>query len=243
MRYFIVIIFCITSVCLAQETYHDEDYGFTIDIPSNWYISFDDEWPDEVKSALEQHYLSKALFMLSPLGVEVPYSPCIRVFGGIGTKNTNLRTTYVEKNGKRMLTSKMKSMIDELLEGDVKQYHEIDTYYDYDSSKYLAIAKTLYKHNEESTYFMVTSAKFIGQPQGIDFQGYWAGIEHEEFWQVFSEVVDSYRFGQVSEVVDSLKFGTEPKSKEEVVNQIWKWGGIILTISIILGFTKKLLGR
>ncbi|HEG44278.1 MAG TPA: hypothetical protein ENH94_09540 [Phycisphaerales bacterium] len=243
MRYFMVIIFCITSVCLAQETYHDEEYGFTIDIPSNWYISFDDEWSDELKTTHEQHYLSDVLFVLNPLDVEIADSPCIRAFAGLAKKTTRFGFNAFIQRGESVLTRSMRQTADMVLGEKIKQYREINVFYDYEPAKRLAIAKILYKHNSDNTFFMVTRAKSFGQTQSINFQGFSSGVDHEDFWQVFSEVVDSYRFGQVSEVVDSLKFGTEPKSKEEVLNQIWKWGGIILTISIIIGVAKKLLGR
>lgn len=230
MRYLIIIFLCVTSVCLAQETYHNEEFGFTIDIPSEWHISFEDEWSDKVKIALEQLYLSKVLFMLNPSGVKAPDAPCIRAFGQMGGMKTHLRIAYVKKNGQRVLTSRMENAANEVLGQKIKQYRKIDTFYDYDSSRNLAIAKLIYKHNDEkNTHFVLTRAMFIGLQRVVNFQGYWKGVEPEEFWQVFREVVDSFRFEQ------------DVKVKEESFNRILKWGSIILTISIILGFVKMLL--
>ncbi|MBC8392719.1 MAG: hypothetical protein H8E17_09180 [Deltaproteobacteria bacterium] len=242
MRFILFVICGVASICFAQETYRNEEFGFTIDVPSNWYINFDKEWPVEVKTALKQKHAGKFLFMLNPLGVKASDSPCVRVLGGLGTSKINFRAAYIKKNGKRMLTSSLKHMADELLGSNIKQYHEVDTFYENDPSRQLAIAKILYKQNDPNTYFMVTSAKFYGRPRSVNFQGYWSGVEHEDFWQVFTEVIGSYKFDKYSITIDFPLFDKDADPKEKVFI-LWKWAGIILTISIAIGILRMLFFR
>jgi len=51
VRYVVIVFLCTASVCLAQETYHNEEFGFIIDTPSEWRVSLEDEWSDKVKTA------------------------------------------------------------------------------------------------------------------------------------------------------------------------------------------------
>ena len=251
MRYIVIIFLCTAHVCSAQETYHNEEFGFIINIPSLWHISLEDEWTNKVEATLEQLYTSKSLCMLNPEGVAAPDVPCIIVFGqeteGVTTSEA---IASVKKIGEKMLISCAESLAKQLLGKNIRQYQKVDTFYDYDSSKYLAKSRILYKHNyEENIYFMVARAKFVGLQRVVDFRGYWKGKRHEEFQNLFNEVIDSFDFdpdakpkGVLDSVPQEIKEASN-LSKEKTFNRIWKWGGIVLTIWIVLGVAKILLDR
>ena len=61
MRMFIIILLCFSSLCLAQEKYHNNEFGFTIEVPSGWHATFEDEWADEVRALLKKRYSFKTL--------------------------------------------------------------------------------------------------------------------------------------------------------------------------------------
>lgn len=246
-----VITFLLASVCLAQETYHNEEFGFTIDIPSQWHLSLEDQWPDKVKAALEKHYSFKTLLIFNPSGGQVLRFPSILVQGEtLKRTTTSEMIADLEKNGKERLTKFTEYMAKyDLLGKKINQYSVIDKFYDYDSSRYLAISKILYKHNEDGTYVLVAQAKFIGRKRVINLPCYWKGDNPDEFWDIFTELVDSFKFdpettpkGGLGKITQEIKEVSE-LSDEQKFNRIWKWGGIILTISIILGFAKMLLAR
>ena len=82
MRYIIVIVFLYaTSVCMAQERYYNEEFGFAFDIPSKWYITFEDELSDDAKKTLAELYWSENLLVLSPYGIDALEIPCILTQG------------------------------------------------------------------------------------------------------------------------------------------------------------------
>ena len=235
MRFFTIVFLCAASVCLAQESYHNEEFEFTIDIPLEWNISFEDAWTDEVKAYLEKLYTSKTLLMLNPLDTRPHEAPCIqisaqKVWGGIATRQA---IAFVKRTGEKLLTVGAESLTKDLLGQKIKQYHKIDTFYDYYSSKKCAIIRILYQHNDHDIYFLSAMAKFAGPEKVVNFRGYWTGDTPEEFWEVFNETVNSFEFDR--------SVGNEGFVSTVDSDQILKWVGYILGISIVLGILKKLL--
>lgn len=247
MRNILIIFLCTASVCLAQESCHNDEFGFTIDIPSGWYMTSENEWSDKVKKVLEKRYSSGNLLILNPSGIEPLRFPSI-IVQGIKLKRTTTSEAIADlkNNGKERLTKHTGYMAKyDLLGKKINQYSKTDTFYNYDSSRKMAIAKILYEHNKEGTYVLVTMAKFIGRKRVVDFRGYWKGDDPEGFWQTFNEVIDSFEFDQDAKPGGIFGEAKEfsDMSKKQKFNLIWKWGGIILTISIIIGITRYVLGR
>ncbi len=240
MRYLIIFNLCIFSICLAQESFRNDEFGFALEVPVGWNISFENEWPDEVKDSLERLHESKTLLMLNPSGIKAPKAPCIQVQGRKLQKTTTSEAIKVLKEtGKKYVTASARYLAQSLLGRNANQYNQIDTFYDYDSARKLAVAKILYQHKDRDIYFLSASAKFIGLQRVIDFQGYWKGDDPESFWQVFIGVTDSFEFDADAKP----KWGIGDMSGEQKFGLIWKLVGIILTISIIIGIVKYVLGR
>jgi len=237
MRIFLIAILCTVSVCLAQESYHNDEFGFTIEVPAGWNISFEDQWSDEVKVFLEKLYSNKTLLVLNPPGVEIAKPPCVHVQGmQLKRKTTSEMIAYLKRYGKERLTKHTGYMAEDMLGRKINQYSRMDTFYNYDSSRKAAIAKILYKHNERGTYVLVTMAKFVGRRRVVDFSGYWKGDDPESFLPIFNEVVDSFEFDHDTAPKGSI-------SEPITLRRVMKWGSIILTVSIILGFARMFLRR
>jgi hypothetical protein len=239
------------TLCKAQEIYHNEEFEFSINVPSEWQISFQNEWPEEIKTVLAQRYFSKILFMLNPLGVKAPDAPCIMVFGQkIEGMTTSEAITFIRQSWEKQGLVSAEEMAEELLLKKIKQYEKIETLCDYNSSKNMGIAKILYKHdNEENTYFTVAFIKYIGLRRDITFRAYWKGENPEEFMVILGGFIDSFQFDQDANPKNMLE--TIPEEIEEIGNlskeqkfgRVLKWAGIILTVSIVLGFLKMLFFR
>lgn len=240
MRYLIVFFLC-ASACLAQGTHHNDEFGFTLEVPVGWNISFEDQWSDKVKWALEKLYSNKTLLILNPPGVEIAKSPCIHV-QSIKLKRTTTSEAIADlkKNGKERLTKHTEYMAEDMLGRKINQYSKMDPFYNYYSSRYLAIARILYEHNEDSTYALVAMAKFIGRQRVVDFSGYWKGDDPKGFWQAFNEVIDSFEFDQ-----DAAPKGliTAVPSGPITLMRVMKWFSWILGILIVVGIAKALLFR
>jgi len=237
MRNILIIFLCTGSVCLAQESYHNGEFGFTLEVPSGWNISFENEWSDKLKAALERAYATKTLLLLSPSDKKPHEMPLIQIQGKKLERMTTSEAieSIKEKHSKDMISSAQYTALAKL-GPKMKQYRQKDTFYNYDSYRKFAIAKILYQHKYEDTYFLSAVAKFIGLQRVIDFRGYWKGDDPESFWQIFNEVVDSFEFDH-----DTVPKGSI--SEPITLRRVMKWGSIILTISIILVFVKMLLGR
>ena len=233
MKYTVFIFLFAASICLAQE-YHNEEINFTIDVPSGWNISFEDQWPDKLKADIEKYNI-KPLFVIDS---SENRSSRIIVFGneeGKGQFSFSMAQRFAEKNAKNMMTSDI--LAKELLGQDARQYRKIDSFYDYDSSKHLWLAKIIYEDkNDEASRFITSWAMVFTSKKKIEFRGYSKDRFPEEFWKTFQDVVDSVKVGSSYSVKENL-------SSENMLKTVIKWGGILLTISIILGFIKILLGR
>ena len=250
MRYFSIVFFCVTSVCLAQETYHNEEFGFTIGIPSQWYATSENEWSDELKTGLEKLYSNKVLLILNPLDTNPINVPSIIILGAKLERTTTTEAIeYLKKNGKEELINSAKYMAEGVLGRKIKKYSVIDNFYDYNPAKKCGISKIIYQHNYDGIFFLSARAKFVGLKRLIDFRGYWEGDDPKEFRQVFNEILDSFEFDP--DAKPKGMFGAIPReikeigglSKEQKLKRIWKWAGTILTILIIFGVAKTVLGR
>lgn len=237
------------SICLAQEKYHNDEFGFTLEIPVGWNISLENEWSDEVKASLRRLYESKTLLMLNPSGVKALKTPCIQVQGKrLQRSTTSEAIADLKKTGKKYVTAGADYVAHCFL-SNIKQYNQADTFYDYDSSKKLAIAKILYQNKNDSTYFLSASATLVGLQRVIEFNGYWKGDDPESFWQIFNEVIDSFEFdkdtapkGLITAVPQEIK-EISKMSKPVTPARIMKWVGWILGILIIIGVIKTIFFR
>lgn len=242
MRFFIIIILCFSSLCLAQEKYRNDEFGFTMEIPPGWYASFRDDWPEKLKNNLEWLYLSKdpLLLMLNPLNTEIAKFPCIHIQGvRLKIKTTSEVISHLKRNGRN---SSARAWAKDLLGKNFDQYHEVDVFSDYNSSKKLGISIITYEHKTNKDYFLVAIASFIGSQRRIEFNGFYKGDDPEEFKNVFTDVIDSFEFDADVAVKGGLR-KTSELSGEQKFKKIWKWTGWLLTASIILGFAKMAYNR
>ena len=249
-KFVIIVILSVSSLAFAQDEYHDDEFGFTIDIPSQWYATSENEWSDEVKSDLKRSG-SNPILLINPSRINSLKPPCISVHG-IKLKRTTTSEAIANfrKNGKEILNKSTKYSAMIALGPKFKEYSKIDLFYHYDSSRCMALAKKLYQHNyDRSNYFMAAMAKFIGRQRRVEFDGYSEGQEPDQFWQVFTEVIDSFEFDADAKPKGIL--GTVPQeikevsklSSREMFKRVWKWIGIILPVLIVLGFVKMALSR
>lgn len=249
MRYIMIFTLCAVSVCLAQENYHNDEFGFTLEVPVGWNMSFENEWSDEVKASLGRLYESKTLLMLNPSGVKAFKTPCIQVQGKqLQKMTTSEAIADLKKTGKKHVTAGADYVAHCFL-SNIKQYNQTDTFYDYDSTKKLAIAKILYQNKNDNTYFLSATGMFIGLQRVIEFNGYWEGENPEEFWQVFKKVTDSFAFDQdtapkglITSVPQEIK-EISKMSKPESSMRLMKWVGGIIGILIVAGVVKALFFR
>ena len=133
MRYFgFVFLLFLTSICLAQETYHDEGFGFTIKAPSGWQLRLEDEWPDKIRNYLKKRYESKTVAILNQLDAETMEAPCIRIRGKFLKKTTTSEAiATIKAKGKEQLVSAASLTLMYVLGREYKQYNQVDTSYNY----------------------------------------------------------------------------------------------------------------
>jgi hypothetical protein len=245
-----IFTLCAVSVCLAQERFHNDEFGFTLETPAGWTISFENEWSNEVKDSLERLYDGKTLLMLNPSGVKAPKAPCIQVQGKKLQKTTTSEAIGdLKETGEKQMPNSARYLAQSLLGGNASKYSQIDTFYNYNPTKKLAIAKILYQNKDDNTYFLSARAKFIGLQRVIDFRGYWKGENPEQFWQVFNKVINSCEFDQdaapkglITSVPQEIK-EISNMSKPATPARIMKWVGGILGILIVAGVVKALFFR
>jgi hypothetical protein len=248
MRYIIVIVFLYaTSVCMAQERYYNEEFGFAFDIPSKWYITFEDELSDDAKKTLAELYWSENLLVLSPYGIDALEIPCILTQGRKSEESFNSKNiSYFKRTSERKLTSSTEKMVDELLGERIEQYHRTDYFYDYDTSRNLAIVKIIYENNLNKDVHLVTAIATciggIGSEAAIDFRGYWKGQYPEEFWNIFKGVVDSFEFDQDAVAPKRTSEEISHETAKTVFRLIYKVCGSFFGLLIAIWILKKIFG-
>lgn len=243
----VIIILFASSLTLAQDEYHDDEFGFTVNASAGWQISTEDQWTDKTKTFLKNYYVNKTILMINPLGIEPLKNPCIQIQGKILDRTTTSEAIgHLKDKGEEVMLKYTRYVAEDFLGKKLKEYSEIDEFYDYDSKRSLAIAKVVYKNNKNDTYALTAMAKAIGLQRVIDFRAYWKGENPEDFWQVLTEVINSFNFDTdtipkrgLGKIARDIK-EVDNLSKVEKVSRIWEWAGIILTISIVLYFIKKL---
>ncbi len=249
-KFVLIVILSVSSLAFAQDEYHDDEFGFTIKAPSGWNITFKDQLSAKGKESLKKAFSNEVLLMIHPPDTEPPKNPCI-LFNcrKLVRTTTSEAIADLKKLGNEALMKSTRFLGWMLLGRKEKQYTEIDEFYDYDSSLYRAVSKVLYQHNQDGSYALCAKAKFIGLQRVTSFSAYWKGDDPEEFWQVFTEVIDSFEFDDDARPKGIL--GTVPQeikevsklSSQEMFKRVWKWIGIILPVLIVLGFVKMALSR
>jgi hypothetical protein len=245
-----IFILCSVSACLAQEKYHNDEFGFTLETPEGWNISFENEWSDEDKDSLKRLFEGKTLLMLNPSGVKAPKVPCIQVQGRkLERTTTSEAIADLKETGKKHVTYSAEYLAQSIFGKKIGQHNQIDTFYNYDSTKKLAIAKILYQNKNDNIYFLSVTGMFIGLQRVIEFNGYWKGENPEEFWQVFKKVVDSFAFDQ--DTAPKGLITSVPQEIKEVSNmprpvasmRLMRWVGGIIGILIVAGVVKVVFFR
>lgn len=239
-----VFLLYVCSVCFGQDTYYNNEYGFTIVVPSQWHTSFDKEWSDEVKTKLIELYSSTTLLMLNPLNIKPADAPCIQIQGKMFTSeiSPSQAILLIKKTGFKQLPKDANYLAKDILGTKFGRYRQIDQFYNYEDSKNLALTKMLYKKNDANIYFLSARAKFIGYRSMIDLRGYYDGNSPEQFWQTFKGVVDSFRFDKGTlpkQTSEEISYETGQKTFS-LISKLITW---LLVASIVLWILKKFINR
>ncbi|MFC1677854.1 hypothetical protein ACFL3G_12445 [Planctomycetota bacterium] len=249
MRYFaIAFLLSTASVCWANETYSSEEFGFTMDIPSGWEMSLEEDWSDEL------NLTSNVLFVLNPSGVEIMDAPTILVKGHtLDNKSRSGLIRLLNARAEKGFELEAKLIAKKFLGNSFKQYRKIDTFSEYKSSENSGRAELLYEHKKDYTCFMAARAGFVGPRSYVSFHSYWKGDDPEEFESDYYDVIKSFRFGLKAKVKGALdsfsqeieeigEMSSEQKS-EHFLERFGKIIGILFTVGTILVIGKAVLGR
>lgn len=246
MRHFIIVLL-FASTCFAQERYYQEEFNFSVNIPEGWYHSLEEDWPESTKKILKRIYTSKTLLMFNPLNATPSEIPCIQIQGKVMEHSTTSQIIdHLKIDGEDKLVSSAEYLAKDTFGKKINGFQKVDTFYDYNSQNHRAIAKIVFKNPETGNLFVSARAKFIGARRAVDLRGYWTGQNPDEFWGLFNEFVDSFEFdpeakvkigiGGISQEVSDIK----EISPEAGLRRIFKWGGIILGVLIVLGIFKSI---
>jgi len=253
MRQLLIPVFILiaSSRCLAEEKYHNDEFGFTLEIPAGWYASFENDWPEDYKNTLKRIYEGKTLLVINPLGIKAPKPPCIQIRGRNIEKNTtNEVISSLEKTGKEHLTFGAEYIAKIRLGKNRVNYQQVDSFYNYDSEKKFAIAKILYKKNDENIYYLSASSMFVGLQRAIDIDGYSKNETVEEFWQIFTKLTDSFAYdkdtapkGVITSLPQEIKEVSKMSKPEASMRFMKLTIGIIIGLLIIGVIIKAILNR
>jgi len=248
--FFLPLIFIFVSNAFSKD-YINEQYGISFSLPDDWKVVDYEDLSSEKQQRLKKNY--KQSQTLAICGIKRPdrWNRTTVIIQYQNFKDIGFRDAIRElksEHGKKMMISLAKLLALDTIGGRLQSYHIVESDSDFDNDRSMAFGKVYYQNRDKSDFVAMVS-KLLVKDGIVTLQCFSLGTEVDTFEKTIGEIIDSFEFdpGAKSKGIS----GAIPQdikevgnlSKEQKFNRILKWGGIIVTISIILGFVKMLLAR
>lgn len=246
----LTLIFIVVSNAFSKD-YMNEQYGISFSLPDDWKVTDYEDLSPEIQQKLIRLY--KQSQTLGVCGIKKPdkWNRTTMIIQYQDFKNVGFRDAMRElksEHGKEMMITLAKLLALDTMGGRLRSYHIVESDSDFDKDRDMAFGKIYYQTRDKSD-FVAKVSKLLVKDGIVTLQCFSLGTEVDTFEKTIGEIIDSFEFdpGAKSKGIsgaipqDINEVGNLPK--EQTFNRIWKWVGIILTISIILGFVKMLLAR
>lgn len=238
MKYVYILIFILFSSLssFAQEEYYNDSLGFGFVVPQGWELSFQEDWPEEIRT--DFRFMGSTDFLCNPENIELLKFPFIwieAVQESVRDKEGFISEVYLLS---RLDVDKMN------LPGRSDRFVKVDTHYE-KVNNHIALAMSVYRKSRTSRKTVIARAHFVGTDNYLVVRGFWTAETHEQVWAIYNDVIDSFKYNpeMSASISERIENEIEEMTPVKGISLIWKWAGIILTISIVVGIAKWMFGR
>lgn len=244
------LIFVFVSNTFSKD-YINEQYGISFSLPDDWKVVGYKDLSPEKQQRLKKNY--KQSQTLAICGIKRPdrWNRTTVIIQYQNFKDIGFRDAIRElksDHGKKMMISLAKLLALDTIGGRLQFYHIVESHSDFDNDRSMAFGKIYYQNRDKSDFVAMVS-KLLVQDGIVTLQSFSLGTEVDTFEETIGEIIDSFGFdpdakpkGGIGKITQEMK-ETGKLSGHQKLKRVLKWGSIILTVLIILGFVKMLLAR
>lgn len=243
--YVITLTLTIASITnVFGMDYINEEYGIHFVLPGNWKVIDFIDLPLEKQKKLNRITRPFNTLSISSYKEEngQDSSQIIIQYRKFENSTFEKAKRFIQtEHGKELLITSAKGHVEESQK--IKLYKVVETESDFVNSANRGYAIVHYESNGRPDLIGMV-VKILVKDGVVNLRCFARGSETGEFVDTVNNIADSfqyngYGFSQGTVFSDD----DEAYSDEQTAKQIWKWGGILLTVSIILGFIKMLFFR
>lgn len=247
---FLSLILVMVSSAFSKD-YINEQYGISLNIPDDWKVIAYEELPLEKQQKLKAD--NRQSETLAICGIKRPdeFNMTTLIIQFQNFKEIQLNDAIKElksEHGKEMMISLAELFALDCFGGRLKTYSIVKSDSDFDKSKNISFGK-IYYHDPDKGDFVAMVSKILYKGGLVTLQSFAFGSEVANFESTINKTIDSLKFDSVSaseNTPDKMQDDVEEvkhHTNDQNFDKIWKWAGIILTASIVLGFIRMVLRR
>ena len=246
-RVFVLMLVIIAVTNVFGIDYTNEEYGVHFVLPDHWKVIDYEDLPLEKQQRLDKrHHPFKTLAICGFRNHDGPdltqifihYRRFDRVTFSEAKKR--IKTEFIQK----MMITSAKTNVTDVIGREVKQYRIFEKKCGLIKSANRLYGLVHYKGYDRPE-IIAMEVKFLCKDGWVGLGCFSRGSETENFVDSINKIADSFQYDGSSTVVKNEMSEEEASrlSREQTADNIWEWGGIILTILIVLGFIKMLFFR
>ena len=227
--------------------YSNEQYGIHFTLPDHWKVIDFESLPVEKQQRLDNRYHPfKTLAICGfkntdGLGGTTTLIQCRKFKRSTFDKTKRyLRTEFA----KEMMITSTKMAAEDAMGQKLNEYKTTKT-----ESNFIKSTNRIYGvvhyEGKGKPKIVAMVVKFLCKDGVVNLRCFARGSEAENFVDTVNKIADSFQYDGSNTVIKSEMSEEEATqlSREQIADNIWKWAGIILTISIVLGVLRMLFFR
>lgn len=234
--------------------YTNEEFGIHFVLPNHWKAVDFGDLPLEKQQKLDRLYHPFKTLVISGLKDQngLLLSRIIIQYRKYEKSSFEKAKNLIQTEfGKEMMMTSAKLNAEDVVGREIKQYNIVEIKCDFIESTNRAYGIVRYESSDKPN-LIAMAAKLLCKDGVVNLRCFARGAEADGFVDIVDSIADSFQYNGSSNVVtnETSQMNTEMSeeeaarvSREQTAKSIWKWVGIILTISIVLGFAKMLFAR
>lgn len=245
----ILILSLVTTV--FGKSYDNDEYGIHFTLPDHWEVIDFESLPLEKQQGLNRLYRPFKTLAICKLKDQsnLLLSQVIIQYRGFEKVTFSEAKKYIQSQDaeKRMITS-AEINVSDVIGRDIKKYRLVETKCDFVKSANGLYGIVRYEGND-TLKVIGAEVKFLCIDGWVNLCCFSRGSEADRFVDTVNEIADSFQYDdnvlEGREISDEVSESSASDNyvRKQTFKAIWKWGGIILIISIVVGILKMLFFR
>ncbi len=247
VRLFVFILIAVSMTTVFGKDYANEQYGIHFILPDHWNIVDFEDLPLEKQQRLDNRY--HPFKTLSICGFRDHHGPdrtnVIIKYKKFEKESLNKAINLAQSEyAKKMMITSAKLNASDGIGREIKEYKAVETECGFVNSTNRAYGFVRYKSNNKPNLVAIAVKIFV-KDGVVDLDCFSIGSEADGFVDTVNTIADSFQYDGNTSTINNTS--ETPGPNELVTKQtfkgVWKWAGIILTVSIVLGILRMLFFR